>query len=327
MLAVFAVFAAPAISRRVGDVVGLGGALLGLAALLAAMAVLHDSQVGLVACVVVAGRLPRHLEHAHDPGRHGVRTRRAAGRLGGLQLRPVLRRRGPPFIAGRLGGHVGEASPFVLGAAMTAIATGVLWFYRESLVPTQATVTPTADDAGPGRPASEPAPTPLAHAATAPMVVAVTGGTARQVSAMAVPIAGARGAAVHVLHVAERDVVAGMDAADLETPEEAEALLEASIAELSEAGVSVDGEVLRAVGSHADVAETILRRAGRLGAGLIVIGPDSGRTRLHPTITGRIAAGAPSHVIVLNPRAGALGRPHPAAGTGDGAALWRAAGT
>jgi nucleotide-binding universal stress UspA family protein len=142
---------------------------------------------------------------------------------------------------------------------------------------------------------------------------------------MAVPIARARGAAVHVLHVAERDVVAGMDAGDLETPEEAEALLEASIAELGEAGVPVGGEVLRAVGSHADVADAILRRAGRLGAGLIVIGPDSGRTRLHPTITGRIAAGAPSHVIVLNPRAGALGRPHPAAGSGDAAALWRAA--
>ena len=41
MLAVFAVFVAPAISRRVGDVRGLGVALAGFTVLLALMGVLH----------------------------------------------------------------------------------------------------------------------------------------------------------------------------------------------------------------------------------------------------------------------------------------------
>ena len=36
-----------------------------------------------------------------------------------------------------------------------------------------------------------------------------------------------------------------------------------------------------------------------------------------------IARRAPSHVIVINPEAGALGRPLSVAGVADGAALWR----
>ena len=59
-----------------------------------------------------------------------------------------------------------------------------------------------------------------AAAGAAPMLVAVAGPTARQVSAMAAPLARARGAAVRVLHVVESDVLAGEDTAELETPAE-----------------------------------------------------------------------------------------------------------
>ena len=107
------------------------------------------------------------------------------------------------------------------------------------------------------------------------MVVAVGGPTAREVSALAVPLARARGAAVHVLHVVERDIVAGEDAVDRETSGEARALLDACIAELRASGVPVAGELVHTVGSHADVADEILRRASALGAGAIVLGPDS----------------------------------------------------
>src|SRR3954452_19363435 len=57
MLAIFAVFVAPAISRRIGDVNGLGITLGAFAALLAAMGVLHASQTALIIAVIAAGTL------------------------------------------------------------------------------------------------------------------------------------------------------------------------------------------------------------------------------------------------------------------------------
>jgi nucleotide-binding universal stress UspA family protein len=126
---------------------------------------------------------------------------------------------------------------------------------------------------------------------------------------MAAPLARARGSAVRVLHVVERDVVAGEDAVDRETPSEAQALLDACIAELRTSGVPVAGELVRSVGTHADVADQILRRAAELGAGAIVVGPDTHEAALAAGVTARIAGHAPAHVVVINPRAGALGRP------------------
>jgi nucleotide-binding universal stress UspA family protein len=204
-----------------------------------------------------------------------------------------------PFVAGKLAEHVSVGSPFYLGAGMTAIAVGVLWFYRGAL-------TPAAGAAA----AAVTTPAPATAAVEGrPMVVAVGGPAARRVAAMAVPLARARGAAVQVLHVVERDVVAGEDAVDRETPSEAQALLEACVAELRESGVSVGGELVRSVGTHADVAEQILRRATELDAGAIVLGPDTNEAALAAHVTARVAGHATAHVIVLNPRAGALGRP------------------
>jgi nucleotide-binding universal stress UspA family protein len=178
---------------------------------------------------------------------------------------------------------------------MTAIGIGVLWTYRDALQPVAATV----------------AALPLRSAAPAvvgatPMVLAVGGPTARQVCALAAPLARARGAAVHVVHVVETDVLAGEDVADLETPRHAQALLESCVAQLSEAGVPVTGELLYSYGTHTDVAVEIVHRATDIGAGAIVLGPETH----HATTTGvnaYIATHAATHVIVLNPEVGALG--------------------
>jgi nucleotide-binding universal stress UspA family protein len=141
---------------------------------------------------------------------------------------------------------------------------------------------------------------------------------------MAVPLARARGSEVHVLHVVERDVLAGEDAAELETAAEARALLDACVAELRESGMPVSGELLESYGTHADVARQILRRAAELGAGAIVVGPDSRQITIAAGVTARIASHAPAHVIVVNPRAGALGRPLAGvAGPADPATIWR----
>jgi MFS family permease len=311
MLAVFAVFAAPRISRRCGDVRGLGAALAGLVALLAVMGALHASQTALIVCVVVAGSF---LGVVNTLMTQVVMESAPVARPVASAAYSFVRFCGgaiAPFVAGKLGEHVSVASPFYLGAAMTAIAIVMLWVYRDALVP--AAEAPAV--------ATPPAP-PLVPAQRAPMVVAVAGATARQVSAMAVPVARARGGAVHVLHVVESDVIAGEDTVELETPAEARAVLDAAVAELRASGMPVTGEVLHSYGTHADVAERILRRAAELPAGMIVIGPESEHTPLSAGVAARIAASAPSHVIVLNPHAGALGRPIAAAGDVDPSLLW-----
>ncbi|MEA2384788.1 MAG: transporter, family, multidrug resistance protein [Solirubrobacteraceae bacterium] len=301
MLAIFAVFVAPAISRRVGDVRGLGVTLAGFAALLAVMGVLHASQTALIIAVVVAGTflgvintlMTQLVMESAPVARPVASAAYSFVRFCGGAI--------APFVAGKLAEHVSVGSPFYLGAGMTAIAVGVLWFYRGALVP--------APGAAPAAVVSEAPESAPAPAAQRPMVVAVGGPAARRIAAMAVPLARARGAAVHVLHVVERDVLAGEDAVDRETPSEAQALLEACVAELRESGVPVAGELVRSVGTHADVAEQILRRATELDAGAIVLGPDTHEAALAARVTARIAGHAPAHVIVLNPRAGALGRP------------------
>ncbi len=329
MLAVFAVFVAPPISRRFGDIRGLAGALAGIAVLLAAMGVLHASQTALIVCVIVAGTflgvtntLMTQVVMESAPVQRSVASaaysfvRFCGGAIA-------------PFVAGKLGEHVSVASPFYLGAGMTAIAIVVLWHYRDALVPVADAQTsnvglpPSTQGRTDVRP-TQPAAARVA-AGPAPMLVAVGGPDARQIAAMTVPVARARGGAVHIVHVVERDVVAGEDAIDLETQAEAAALLDAAVAELREAGVPVTGEIVHSTGTHAEVAARIMDRAALLSAGLIVVGADTERPALHGGIAAHVVAHAPSHVIVLNPRAGALGRPIPSvAAQADAHGLWHA---
>lgn len=182
-----------------------------------------------------------------------------------------------PFVAGKLAEHVSPQAPFFLGAAMTAVGVAVLFFYRRSLVPA---TEPLVRSDGETKPAVG---LQLATARVRPLLVAVAGPSAREVSAMAVPLARARGGDVHVLRVLEEDVVAGEDAVELETRESAEQLLDASVVEVRKSGIPVTGELLHTIGNHADAAARILERAAELDAGAIVIGPET---------TARRSAGA-----------------------------------
>jgi MFS transporter, ACDE family, multidrug resistance protein len=313
MLAVFAVFVAPRLSRRFGDIRGLGAALSGLAAILVLMGALHASQTALIVCVVAAGTV---LGLTNTLMTQVVMESAPVERPVATAAYSFVRFCGgavAPFVAGKLGEHVSVQSPFYLGAGMTAVAVGVLWFYRHSLVPAAATAPETR----------HPAP-PTLRPERPPMVVALGGSSAEQVSAMTVPLARARRSAVHVLHVIETEVVAGESAVELETDAEAAAVLARSIATLRAAGVPVTGELMRSVGGHADVAACILRRSAELSAGLIVVGPDTRRGILGPGVTAEIAANAPTHVVVINPAAGALGSPLAVeAAVADPSELWR----
>jgi MFS family permease len=298
MLAIFAVFVAPRIGRRFGDVRGLGASLSAVAAILLLMGVLHASQTALIICVVASGAFlgitntlmtQVVMESASVPRSIASSAYNMVRFCGGAIA---------PFVAGKLAEHVSVQAPFYLGAGMTAIGVGTLWIHRDALRPAIATVIALPRS-------TEPI---FATAGAAPLVLAVARPSAREVSALVAPMARARGGAVHVVHVTETDVLAGEATTDLESPEQGRTLLAACMTELRDAGVPVTGELLHSYGTHADVAETILRRAAELGAGAIVLGPETG----HPTATSvnaYIAAHAPSHVIVVNPDAGALGRP------------------
>lgn len=78
--------------------------------------------------------------------------------------------------------------------------------------------------------------------------------------------------------------------------------------ELEAAGISATGELLRATGTHADVAARILARSEELHAATIVLGAER-RHRRASQVVGEIAARAAGHVVILQPEAGPLGQP------------------
>jgi len=296
LLAIFAVFVAPRFGRRYGDVRGLGAALAAIVVILLVMGVLHASQAALIACVVASGAFlgitntlmtQVVMESAPVPRPIASSAYSFVRFCGGAIA---------PFVAGKLGEHVSVQAPFYLGAVMTAIGVGVLWLYRDALRPAAATVIALPRSNGPA----------TTTAGAAPMVLAVAGPASRRVSAIVAPLARDRHGAVHVLHVVETDVLAGEDTADLETPAQGQALLDACLAELRKDGVTVTGELLHSYGTHRDVAAQILHRAADLGAGAIVLGPETRHAIPATSVNAYIAAHAPSHVIVVNPDAGAL---------------------
>jgi MFS transporter, ACDE family, multidrug resistance protein len=315
LLALFAVFGAPRIARRFGDQAGLAGALAGIVAVLVVMGVLHDSQAALILCVIVSGAffgitntlMTQVVMESAPVARPIASSAYSFVRFCGGAI--------APFVAGKLGEHVSVQAPFYLGAAMTTIAIGLLWFYRTALVAAPEREMAAAEAAA-GIEQDEVAD------GRGTLVVAVGGPMARQVCALTVPLARARATTVHVLHVVERDVV-GEDAIDLESAAAANELLDACVAELREAGVRVIGELLHSVGTHADVATRILDRAAELSATAIVLGPETHHGPLGGRVTAEVAAAAPTHVIVLHPAAGPLGRPTGEPRPATSAQLWR----
>jgi len=135
LLAVFAVFVAPAISRRFGDIAGLAGALAGIAAVLAVMAVGHASQTVLIVSVIAAGAF---LGVTNTLMTQVVMESAPVARPVASAAYSFVRFCGgaiAPFVAGKLGEHVSVQAPFYLGAVMTALSIVVLYAYRTALVP------------------------------------------------------------------------------------------------------------------------------------------------------------------------------------------------
>jgi MFS transporter, ACDE family, multidrug resistance protein len=262
------------------------------------MGVVHSSQTALIVCVIVSGAF---LGITNTLMTQVVMESAPVARPIASSAYSFVRFCGgaiAPFVAGKLAEHVSSQAPFYLGAVMMAIGVGLLFFYRRSLVPAR----DTAHSDRLAATAASPTRSPV-------LLVAVAGANARTTSALTVPLARARGGDVHVLHVVEEDILVGEDAIELENDSQATELLGACIAELRQSGRPVTGEVLHSFGTHADVAERILQRAGELEAGAIVIGPETRHGPLATSVAAVVAARSPVHVVVMHPSAGALGRP------------------
>jgi MFS family permease len=135
MLAVCAVFVAPRIGRRFGDVRGLGASLSAIVAILLLIGILHASQTALIICVVASGAFlgitntlmtQVVMESASVPRPIASSAYNMVRFCGGAIA---------PFVAGKLAEHVSIQAPFYLGAGMTAIGVGALWLHRDALVP------------------------------------------------------------------------------------------------------------------------------------------------------------------------------------------------
>jgi hypothetical protein len=185
-----------------------------------------------------------------------------------------------PWLAGKLAEWVSPEAPFFVGAAAVAVALVVLLAGRRELAE---------------KPEAEVVVDPQA---VAPVVVAVDATPAAiAVTAAAAKLAAERGAPVEVLHVHETDVV-GDDAADLESRELAAAVLQRRLTQLRDAGVTAGGEVLHAIGDHADAADAVLARADAVGADTLFVGAP---TRHAESLTTRARRRGGMRVVVVDP--------------------------
>lgn len=159
LLALFSVFVAPRVSRRFGDVRGLGGALAGVVALLVVMGVAHTSQTALIVCVIAAGTV---LGVSNTLITQVVMESAPVERPVASASYSFVRFTGgaiAPYLAGKLGEHVGVGVPFYVGAGMTALSIFSLYWYRDALgaveSPVQAQAVGTAPSSRP-RPLGPP---------------------------------------------------------------------------------------------------------------------------------------------------------------------------
>jgi MFS transporter, ACDE family, multidrug resistance protein len=245
-----------------------------------------------------------------------------------------------PYVAGRLALRYNIHVPFLLGAVSMLIAIAVLSTGHRLLTDAERAVRAgapeqeenelgskelgsfvlvgapgTADgnaadgnaadgNAADGNAADGNAAGGNAAGGKAPIVLAVDDGPAASAAtAKAASIALERGTSVDLLHVHETDVIAD-SAVDRESLAAAQALVAARLDELTAAGVTATGYVMRSVADHASIGELIAGYANRVHAELVVIGePTTGAFAriLDGSSSARLIADATFDVLVVQP--------------------------
>jgi hypothetical protein len=271
MVAVFSVFVAPAVKRRLGVVATLAAMYAAVAAILVVMGAFAGTPAVLAVAVIVAGAflgvintvLTEAVMKVAPVERPIASSSYSFVRFAGGAI--------APWLAGKLAEWVSPSTPFFVGAGAVAIALVVLVAGRREFA--------EAEEIEVAVPVPAPAPVLVAVRGTTPHAVAVT--------ARAAELAAERNAPVEVLHVHETEV-AGEEAIEIESRADAAALLADRLAQLRERGIPAGGEVIHSVGTHEDAIAAVLARAGAIGAQAIVVGR-----------RGQLAERAPMPVVVV----------------------------
>ncbi len=300
LVAIFSVAVAPRLQRRFGTAPSLYANMVLLAIVMTVIGVWTDSSTTVIVAVIVAGAFI---------GVNNTLTTQAVMTVSPVP-RPVasaaygfVRFLGgglAPFAAGKLAEHYDIHVPFLVGAGAFLLAIPVLATGHKMLA-----------DAERPAPVATPEPSAVvevgrvgAEVGGQPVLVAVDAGPlAATVTAKAAELATQRGAAVQVVHVSEVDVV-GDDAIEAESADAARELVRVRLAELADAGVSAAGYLLRSVGDHGAVGETLAGYADRVDAQLIVVG-GTGTGALARALdasgNARLLAGTDRDVLVVRP--------------------------
>ncbi|GHG43468.1 MFS transporter [Sinomonas cellulolyticus] len=263
LVALFAVFFAPRLQRRFGTVAVLYANMVGLAVVMAVIAVgVHEPAV-VITAVIVSGAFI---------GINNTLTTQAVMLVAPVE-RPVassaygfVRFIGgglAPFVAGKIAEATNQSVAFWVGAAAFLLAVPVL--ASGAKLVTRAERTEEAD-------VVLPTLEPLGRAAAGrPVVVAVRPNPeAASMVDRAAELAAREGAPLEIVHVRETDIVEEL-AISPETEEEARAAVSGHVDRLAAHGTDVRGLVLHSVGDHAATASALARHAAEAGALALVV--------------------------------------------------------
>ncbi|MFD6192411.1 MFS transporter [Streptomyces sp. NPDC060275] len=267
LVAAFSVFFAPRLQARYGTAPVLYANLLGLAVVMAVIAVGVTDPTTVIVAVVVSGAFI---------GINNTLTTQAVMLVSPVE-RPVassaygfLRFIGgglAPYVAGKLADATDLSVPFYLGAATFLLAVPVLASGHRLLRRAET-------DAGEGEPVA-PALTPVgapAESDAPPVVVAV--GAHREAAAVvdaAARLARDTASPLEVVHV-RRTAVVEEQAADTETDDRARAAVTAHLDRLGALGVAATGQILTGVGDQAAAGRALARHAAEVGARTVAVG-------------------------------------------------------
>ena len=293
LVAIFAIFVAPRLERRLGVARTLYLTLTLFAIDVLVIAIGTTSRSVLIPAVIVSGAF---IGINNTVTTQAVMTVSTAERPVASAAYGFIRFIGAglaPYVAGRLAASANVHVPFYLGAAAIVVGIVILTTGRHLLSP--------AAQPGPQPPETAPDRVP----APGWVLLAVDGSpSAATVTGRAARVATTRGVGVEVMHVRETDVI-DTEAVDLESAEYAERIVAARLAQLAELGVPATAHLVAAAGDHGDVGRLIARRAREIQTGLIAIGAPTGHGALmagaDALAAPQLAAGAPCDVLVVQP--------------------------
>ena len=310
LVAIFAVFVAPRLERRLGVAKALYLNLTLFAIDVLIIALYTNNRTVLITAVIVSGAFI---------GINNTVTTQAVMTVAPVE-RPVasaaygfIRFIGAglaPYVAGRLAAAYNVHLPFYIGAGVVVVGIIIL-STGHRLLSASAQQAPAAPQAQPATPAtmatSEPgaASEPGARPAPGWVLLAIDGSPgSAAVTSRAAAVAASRGVGVEVMHIRETDVV-DTEAIELEPAEQAERVVHERLAQLEELGVPATSYLITSTGDHGDVGRSIARRARDIRAGLIAVGAPGGRGALlagaDALATVQLAREAPCDLLVVQP--------------------------